>query len=187
VIAYRGTPVPEAIPESRDFACVFFSRDFKSAAQYGAYVQAYDLGRQRLLNFDSEEAARLVFFHTGVDKREIRSDDWEDTAVPLFMFPEDDWREVVKAKGYTGTSFGRDLCIFDPSSVLLIDLFKVAMKAFPACIAGGLDRPKTVSDLVYQALHELDMYEEGQDGAITSRCAKVVREFIRKFRTPEMK
>ena|SRR3990172_8292120 len=81
--------------------------------------------------------------------------------------------------------------IFDDLGIVVeiteIDLFKVAMKAFPACIAGGLDRPKTVSDLVYQALHELDMYEEVQDGAISSRCAKAVREFIRKFRTPEMK
>lgn len=63
--------------------------------------------------------------------------------------------------------------------------FSEAMKAFPACIAGGLDRPETVSDLVYQALHELDMYSEGQDGAITARQAAVVRKFIQKFRTTE--
>jgi hypothetical protein len=65
------------------------------------------------------------------------------------------------------------------------DPFDVAFKAFPACIVGGLDRPKTVSDLVYQALHELDMFEEGQDGAITARQAAVVRKFVEKFRTTE--
>ncbi len=61
------------------------------------------------------------------------------------------------------------------------DPFDVAMKALPACVASGLDRPKTVSDLVYQALHELDMYEEGQDGAITARQAAAVRKFVQRF------
>lgn len=65
--------------------------------------------------------------------------------------------------------------------------FDEAMKALPACVAGGLDQPKTVSDLVYQALHELDMFEEGQDGAITARQAAAVRKFVQKFRTTEMR
>lgn len=65
--------------------------------------------------------------------------------------------------------------------------FDAAMKAFPSCIAGGLDSPKTVSDLVYQALHELDMFEEGQDGAISAREAALVRKFVQKFRTTEMR
>lgn len=72
-------------------------------------------------------------------------------------------------------------------SITEVDLFDVAMKEFPAFIAGGLDRPKTVADLVYQALHELDMYNEGQDGAITLRQARTVRAFIQKFRTTDMR
>lgn len=65
------------------------------------------------------------------------------------------------------------------------DQFDIAIRAFPSCIVGGLDRPKTVSDLVYQALHEIDMFEEGQDGAISPRQAVAVRKFIQKFRTTE--
>lgn len=107
------------------------------------------------------------------------------------------WRggKLTTFRGFTTEklSLAREAAnrIFDDLGVVVeireIDLFREAMKEFPACIAGGLDRPKTVSDLVYQALHELDMYEEGQDGAITSRQAKAVRKFIEKFRTPEMK
>lgn len=65
--------------------------------------------------------------------------------------------------------------------------FEVALRAFPRCIIGGLDPlgHKTVSDLVYQALHELDMFNEGQDGAISAREAAIVKKFVQKFRTTE--
>lgn len=85
------------------------------------------------------------------------------------------WYRVSDAKAYAD-----DLAIKENP-----DPFEIAMKALPACIAGGLDQPKTVSDLVYQALHELDMYNEGQDGAITARQAAAVRKFVHKFRTTE--
>ncbi len=39
---------------------------------------------------------------------------------------------------------------------------------------------KTIDDIIYQCRHELDMYEEGQDGAPieTARQAKKVKDFI---------
>jgi hypothetical protein len=65
--------------------------------------------------------------------------------------------------------------------------FEAAMKALPRCVVGGLDDPKTVSDLVYQALHELDMWREQQDGCISNREAMAVKKFIQKFGTPQQR
>lgn len=62
---------------------------------------------------------------------------------------------------------------------------KAALKALPGCVSYDPLAHKTVSDLVWQALHELDMYEGGEDGAITAQEAKVVRAFVVKFRTTE--
>jgi hypothetical protein len=63
--------------------------------------------------------------------------------------------------------------------------FGQAVKALPACVSWDPLEHKTVSDLVWQALHELDMFNEDQDGAITAREAAAVRRFVQKFRSTE--
>jgi hypothetical protein len=56
--------------------------------------------------------------------------------------------------------------------------FEEALKALPACVFGGLDHPKTISDLRAQAEHELDMFNEAQDGCITCAEAQQVKKFL---------
>ena len=105
MILYRGTPEPEARPRARNFAGAFFATKAKVAAQYGPFLQRYDTPPQRLLDVDSEEAGRLVYFHTG-------SMD-EQTLAETFMFPDTSWVRVLRAKGYTGTRFGADVFLYD--------------------------------------------------------------------------
>jgi hypothetical protein len=66
--------------------------------------------------------------------------------------------------------------------------FDIALKALPKYIVGydALSH-KTVSDLVFLARHELDLYEEGEDTDIrTLKQAAAVRAYIERFGTPGM-
>lgn len=56
--------------------------------------------------------------------------------------------------------------------------FAQAYKIMPACLVGALDRPSTLADLRYAAQHEIDMFEEKQDGCLTALEIKAVRKFL---------
>jgi hypothetical protein len=57
-------------------------------------------------------------------------------------------------------------------------LFKAATKRMPACLVGALDNPQTALDLQLAAEHECDMFNEGQDGALTQDEISQVKAFL---------
>jgi hypothetical protein len=60
-------------------------------------------------------------------------------------------------------------------------IFKRMLQAVPACLCGTLDHPATLSDLRFAAQHEIDMFEEDQDGHLTASEIRLVRKFIGKI------
>lgn len=65
-----------------------------------------------------------------------------------------------------------------PSGQKTFSAFDQAYKLMPACLVGAVDRPKTISDLRFAALHEIDCFEEGQDGHLTAAEIAQVRRFL---------
>jgi hypothetical protein len=65
------------------------------------------------------------------------------------------------------------------------DPYDVAFRELPDCVSMDPGSPETISELVWQARHELDMFNEGQDGAITQSEAQAVRRFIQKYAGPQ--
>ena len=117
VTVFRGTPEPEDHPQPRDFAAAFFSADPSAAAQYGKVLQKYevDMSREKILDIDDRLTPRLV--REGMGRGLEDPGDLEDTTVQAFMFPWKDWVDFLKSKGYTGTSIGMDLALFDTSRI----------------------------------------------------------------------
>jgi len=122
MILYRGTPQPESVARPREYACAFFSPDFEYAAQYGRYVQKYKVDRQRLLDFRDEDAHRLTFEFTGHRPARHMND---PVMLDLFWHPTRSWVEFVSASGYTGTSMGWNVCIFDLAGLKLLGRWSV--------------------------------------------------------------
>lgn len=56
--------------------------------------------------------------------------------------------------------------------------FAKAYRKMPACLVGALDHPKTVADLQFAAEHEVDMFNEGQDGALEPKEISQVAAFL---------
>jgi hypothetical protein len=44
--------------------------------------------------------------------------------------------------------------------------FAKALRKMPACLVDTVDHPTTIADLRFAAEHEIDMFNEGQDGAL---------------------
>lgn len=64
-------------------------------------------------------------------------------------------------------------------------LFEAALRDLPLAVFGSYDAlyHKTVSDLVWIAQHELDLYEEGEETDIRSKAQVAqVRKFIAKWK-----
>jgi len=59
--------------------------------------------------------------------------------------------------------------------------FEYAFKMMPACLVGALDRPTTVEDLRFAAMHEIDCFESDEDGHLTAREIAKVRLFLKKI------
>jgi hypothetical protein len=95
----------------RSFPGVFFARKLDVAAQYGDYIQEYEVPWQRLLWVGSSKAKRLVFFHTGYKD--------DEALIETFAFPDEAWVEILRDQGYTGTRFGDDVLLFDLSRLKL--------------------------------------------------------------------
>lgn len=55
------------------------------------------------------------------------------------------------------------------------------LRVVPSCLWGALDRPRTLTDLKYAAQHEIDMFEENQDGHLTAIEIKQVRKYLAKI------
>lgn len=56
--------------------------------------------------------------------------------------------------------------------------FISAKKKMPACLVGATDHPRTLGDLRFAAEHEVDMFNEGQDGALTPAEVSQVAAFL---------
>lgn len=59
--------------------------------------------------------------------------------------------------------------------------FEKLRKKCPKCVElWARDNVKTMDDILYYCAHELDMFEEGQDGALikTRKQAAAVRKFV---------
>lgn len=132
MLLYRGTSEPQEVPLSQKYECVFFSPDFTYAADYAVgergyqyidhgFVQQYRLPKQHLLDIGVREAFDLVKEFTGKRPRK-----WNDEAMlMLFWEPPPEWVDLVKDRGYSGTSMGFNWCIFDVSEVNLVAQWKV--------------------------------------------------------------
>lgn len=125
MILYRGTPEPEAIPRPREYAAVFFAPTVELAAEYGEFVQKYKVGRQRILNFGTPAARRLVFGFTG--HRPAR-DHHDELELDLFWHPTAKWVRFVLKAGYSATAFGGDIAVFDLSGLRLLDRYRVSFE-----------------------------------------------------------
>lgn len=124
---YRGTPEPESQPRKREHPCVFFSPDWDYAATYAAgevtgwnrgmtgWVQLYDVGPQNLLDYQDDRAWELSTEWTGDD----------EVSMDLFRFPDFEWIGFLEEHGYTGTTNGEDICIFDFEKAKLLKWWKV--------------------------------------------------------------
>lgn len=114
MILYRGTPVPESIPEPREYAAVFFAETKSYAASYGEWVQTYDVGRQSILDSGSKAAVELVwkFRRRKPDPQEI-----ED----LFFHPKLKLARFLSDFGFTGVAVGENIGIWDLRKVKLIE------------------------------------------------------------------
>lgn len=132
MLLYRGTPVPQMAPVSSEHECVFFSPDYDYAVEYAVgersegksdygFVQKYRLPKQRLLDIGARKAFDLVKELTGE-----RPKKWSDPMMlSLFWDPGPEWIDRVAAAGYTGTSMGYNLCIFDVSKAKLVAQWKL--------------------------------------------------------------
>ena len=56
--------------------------------------------------------------------------------------------------------------------------FKEAYQKMPACLMGTIDHPKTVADLKFAAEHEVDMFNEDQDGHLEPEEISQVATFL---------
>ena len=117
MILYRGTPEPEGRPRPREYAAVFFAPNIEYASEYGKFVQKYDVGRQRILNFGGPSSRKIVFSFTG---RRPARDHNDEEEMDLFWHPTKEWVRFVMKAGYTGTAFGSNICIFGLSRIKLM-------------------------------------------------------------------
>jgi hypothetical protein len=56
--------------------------------------------------------------------------------------------------------------------------FEQAYTLMPACLVGATDRPTTIEDLRAAAEHEVDMFNERQDGCLSCQEMQQVRYFL---------
>lgn len=56
--------------------------------------------------------------------------------------------------------------------------FKEAMRIMPACLVGALDRPATIADLRFAALHEIECFEADEDGHLEETEIELVEHFL---------
>lgn len=122
MILYRGTPEPEDVPRPREYAAVFFAPLLELAAEYGNFVQKYRIGRQRILNFGTPAASRIVFKVTGHRPARDHNDEVE---LDIFWHPTKEWVRAVLRAGYTATAFGGDIAVFDLSGLKLLERWRV--------------------------------------------------------------
>jgi len=113
VILYRGTPYPEDWPILRDYECVFFADDPYAAANYGDHVQAYDVGTPRLLDFESEEGARIVREFLGLSASHPR---YSREEIEIGIHPTATWVEYLHDDlGFDGYMLNPEIiCLFEP-------------------------------------------------------------------------
>lgn len=111
VVLYRGTAYPEDFPELRDYACIFFAVDPYSAANYGDFVQAYDVGTPRLIVLDSklgdETVRRFIDSRTYLFRKDV------DQRHELSIHPTGDWIIFLSDLGYDGYAFEFGICLFE--------------------------------------------------------------------------
>ncbi len=67
---------------------------------------------------------------------------------------------------------------FMPTAALSLEK---TLKLAPACLAYDPMQVKTVADLAYIAQHEIDLSEEGQDGALSTPEIAEIRQFLQKL------
>ena len=104
---YRGGPHGEG-----DFPGVFVSKSRAAAEQYGDVSEhQIDMSKEKILDINSKETENLV------KRYEIWNPD--DLALvnnipeDLFMFPSPGWKQFLEHQGYTGTSIGDDIFLFN--------------------------------------------------------------------------
>jgi hypothetical protein len=91
----------------------------------------------------------------------------------------------VAYDGYMNTLTFGSVAVGAPGSIARKrSEFRDAYKAIPTCLVGYFtDTPKTIFDLKMAAEHEVDMFNENQDGALTSREISQVIKYLSKLRT----
>ncbi len=67
---------------------------------------------------------------------------------------------------------------FMPTATLSLEK---ALKLAPSCLIYDPMQVKTVADLAYLAQHEIDLSEEGQDGALSTPEIAEIRQFLQKL------
>lgn len=144
---YRGAPTAEF--GKGDFAATFVSANHKMAAQYGP-VHEFTLAPQKVLDIDNPAVGKLIaeFDRQGGDPYADYDADEPDN---LFLFPDKKWVEFLASKGYTASSIGPDLAVFDHNDLKASksdDFMKSADGATPPRGAKSLltDSPRKVAD-----------------------------------------
>jgi len=116
---FRGAPSPERA--ARDFPGVFVSRSRAQAAQYGDVSEFVITGKQNILDVGSSEVTSLLDEYTSVVGKgaaDLKAAQTGELSDSLFLFPEPEWVGILKRRGYTATSFGEDIFVLDPTSVV---------------------------------------------------------------------
>jgi hypothetical protein len=62
--------------------------------------------------------------------------------------------------------------------------FEKAFQDLPLCLIGSVDDPKTLDDLRWAALIQLDLIEEGQDGTF-AKDAPPIRRWLARYGRPK--
>lgn len=60
----------------------------------------------------------------------------------------------------------------------MLSIDEEAWKRMPACLVGAIDQDDKTIDLLSAARHEIDMYDENQDGHLTDEEIRQVRKFL---------
>lgn len=101
---------------------MFFAPNIELASEYGDFIQKYKIGRQRILNFGTPAARRLVFKVTGHQPARGHHDEIE---LDLFWHPTERWVRAVLKAGYTATAFGGDIALLDLSGLRFLERYRV--------------------------------------------------------------
>ncbi len=64
----------------------------------------------------------------------------------------------------------------------MTQLTRKQLRGIPVCLTSGWEDCRNLSELLHFAQTEVDLSNEGQDGAITQREAQIVKRWIKKHK-----